>query len=197
MISCSPIVAPEDEEAYKSRVAATTSEQDVAAQIPNPFQGQQSNDVLPNVGGIVIGARKWIEPGKEIEKSVIVGGGKATFVETIADSAGKQLSAEQLKKLGLGDPKTVEKLKKELDNAAGGLPWKLEVFDTPQGREYRGVVMDDDEPKDGKTVEGDGEGKSRKGKERDKGSSGDEKNGDRYEEEGSEETYKTRDKDEL
>ena len=50
-----------------------------------------------------------------------------------------------MKRLGLGDAKSVEKLKKELEKIAGGQGWELKVFDTPDGREYRGVLLGDDE----------------------------------------------------
>jgi protein OS-9 len=75
-----------------------------------------------------------------------VGGGKEKFVETIADSFGKAMSADELKRLGLGDAKSVETLKKELEKIAGGQGWELKVFDTPDGREYRGVLLGDEEP---------------------------------------------------
>jgi len=56
------------------------------------------------------------------------------------------MSAAELKRLGLGDAKDVESLKKELEKIAGGQGWELKVFDTPDGREYRGVLLGDEEP---------------------------------------------------
>ena len=83
---------------------------------------------------------KWRSP--KIEKSAIVGGGKETYIDTVASSDGRVLSEEEMKKLGLGDPRAVEKLKKELEKIAQGQQWKLDVIDTPRGREYRGIIGD-------------------------------------------------------
>jgi protein OS-9 len=68
-------------------------------------------------------------------------------VETLASSDGKALSKEDLKRLGLGDVEAVEKLRKELEKYAKGEQWKLDVVDTPAGREYRAIVGSDDDEK--------------------------------------------------
>jgi protein OS-9 len=47
-----------------------------------------------------------------------------------------------MERLGLKDAKALEKLeklKKELKKKAKGDGWRLDVVDTPQGREYRGI----------------------------------------------------------
>lgn len=177
VITCNPILAPEDVPAYESEIAELATQKAVGAQIPGPFSSSGQSQAQPQVGGIQVGARKWIPEGSDLEKTAIVGGGKETFVETIADSFGKLLTPEQLKKMGLGDPKTVEALKKKLDKMAGDKDWKLEVFDTPRGREYRGVIDHDDE----------GEGKDKDKKSH----PGKEENG-QDEQKGSEEEYKAK-----
>lgn len=108
----------------------------------------------PIIGGIEVGAQALVgSEGKVIEKSVVVGGGKETFIGTVATSDGKQMSKEEMKKLKIADPKDVEKLKGNLKKLAGRKGWKLDLVDTPRGREFRGIIeADEDVPpkKDGK-----------------------------------------------
>ncbi|KAG9993103.1 hypothetical protein KCU78_g19061, partial [Aureobasidium melanogenum] len=142
-IACSPILDQDQVPEYEAAVAAASDL--LGDDIPNPLAGSQSK-VSATIGGITIGAHKWVPEGSKIEKSAIVGGTKDKFVETIADSFGKAMSADELKRLGLGDAKSVETLKKELEKIANGQGWELKVFDTPDGREYRGVLLGDEEP---------------------------------------------------
>jgi protein OS-9 len=142
-IACSPILDQDQVPEYEAAIAAASDI--LAADIPNPLADSQPKAPV-TIGGITVGARRWIPEGSKIEKSAIVGGGKEKFVETIADSFGKAMSATELKRLGLGDAKDVESLKKELEKIAGGQGWELKVFDTPDGREYRGVLLGDEEP---------------------------------------------------
>ncbi|KAH0348301.1 hypothetical protein KCU81_g3172, partial [Aureobasidium melanogenum] len=147
-IACSPILDQDQVPEYEAAVAAASDL--LGDDIPNPLAGSQSKAPV-TIGGITIGAHKWIPEGSKIEKSAIVGGTKDKFVETIADSFGKAMSADELKRLGLGDAKSVETLKKELEKIANGQGWELKVFDTPDGREYRGVLLGDEEPDSAKT----------------------------------------------
>ncbi|KAH0417861.1 hypothetical protein KCU90_g12176, partial [Aureobasidium melanogenum] len=142
-IACSPILDQDQVPEYEAAVAAASDL--LGDDIPNPLAGSQSK-APATIGGITIGAHKWVPEGSKIEKSAIVGGTKDKFVETIADSFGKAMSADELKRLGLGDAKSVETLKKELEKIANGQGWELKVFDTPDGREYRGVLLGDEEP---------------------------------------------------
>ncbi|KAF2146446.1 uncharacterized protein K452DRAFT_314730 [Aplosporella prunicola CBS 121167] len=105
---------------------------------------------MPVIGGTVVGAQALVgSPGKVIEKSVVVGGGKETLLATVAESDGrgnqKVMSAEQLRKLDIKDPKDVDDLRKRLGNMAGDRGWKLELVNTPRGREFRGILLDGDE----------------------------------------------------
>lgn len=139
----------------------------------------------PIVGGIEIGAQSLVgSEGKVIEKSAIVGGGKATFAGTLVSSDGKQMSSAELKKLNM-DPKDVEKLKRNSQKIAGKKGWKLDLMETPGGREFR-LVIEADENEEGaeKSDEkgrGMGTGKEGEGENRENG---------RESEEGSEEVYK-------
>lgn len=107
------------------------------------------------VGGTAVGAKKLVggSEGRTISKSVIVGGGQETYVDTIASSDGRMLSEAEMKKLRVVNVRDVEKIKRDLAKVAGGKGWKLDVVDTPRGREFRGVVETD-----GKGGEGDEDG---------------------------------------
>ncbi|EGP91523.1 glucosidase II beta subunit-like protein [Zymoseptoria tritici IPO323] len=145
-VSCSPILSDDEVEAYEHELAEVKDmereikEQDEA----DPLGGSVFPPPLP-VGDIIVGGHALVPPGKKIEKSSIVGGG--VYVETLATSDGKMLSKEDLKKLGLPDMEAVEKLRKELEKYAKGEQWKLDVVDTPAGREYRAIVGSDDDEK--------------------------------------------------
>lgn len=98
------------------------------------------------IGGIEVGAKSLVgSEGKVIEKSVVVGGGKETYVGTVASSDGAQMSKEEMKKLNIPDPKDVEKLKSNLRKLAGKKGWKLDLVDTPRGREFRGIIEAEDQ----------------------------------------------------
>lgn len=100
----------------------------------------------PIIGGIEVGAQVFVgSEGKVIEKSVVVGGGKETYVGTVASSDGKQMSKDEMKKLNIADPKDVEKLKGNLKKLAGRKGWKLDLVDTPRGREFRGIIDAEDQ----------------------------------------------------
>ena len=105
------------------------------------------------VGDIEVGAKKKVgTEGKVIEKSVLVGGGKETYVDTLATSEGMTMDEKGLKKLNMMSPKQLEALKKELQEYARGKGWKLDAVDTPRGRELRGVI--DNESDDGDNDDG-------------------------------------------
>lgn len=98
------------------------------------------------IGGIEVGAQALVgSEGKVIEKSVVAGGGKETFIGTVASSDGKQMTKEEMKKLNIADPKDVEKLKGNLKKLAGRKGWKLDLVDTPRGREFRGIIEAEDQ----------------------------------------------------
>lgn len=165
-VQCSPILREDEVEDYERDLKALQAADreakaweanaEAAAALGGP--GYEPLD-LP-VGDIFVGEHRLVPEGQKIEKSSIVGGtGKETYIDTVASSDGRVLSKEDLEKLGLGDPKAVEKLRKELEKIAKGQNWKLDVIDTPRGREYRGIIGDEDEEKDGSSEKGQGEKK--------------------------------------
>ena len=100
----------------------------------------------PVVGGIEVGAKKDVgTEGKIIEKSVVVGGGKETYIDTLASSDGKTMDEKGLKKLNMMTVKELEAMKNKLHEMAKGKGWKLDVVDTPRGRELRGVIDQEDD----------------------------------------------------
>jgi len=148
---------------------------------------------LQIVGDIIVGGHELVPEGTKIEKGAVVGGGKETYIDTIASSDGERiLGADEIEKLGLGNPEAVEKLKKELEKIAKGQQWKLDVIDTPRGREYRGIIGDEEkEGKEGKAMEGKKQKKAKKAKGQAKqGQDGEDSDDDgEAAQEGSEEEY--------
>jgi protein OS-9 len=127
------------------------------------------------VGGIEIGGHNVIPKGKKIEKSVVVGGGKETLIATIARSDGFVMSDRELRGFKIPGGKEVEAVKLEVERVAQGKSWRLDIVETPRGRELRGIIDNEDE---GSSEMGD-EGGNR-------GEDGDEATGEM----GSEEGYK-------
>jgi protein OS-9 len=139
----------------------------------------------PMIGGIEVGAHALVgSEGKIIEKSVVVGGGKEKFAGTLVSSDGKMMSVAELKKLNM-DPKDVEKLKRNSQKIAGKLDWRLDLMETPSGREFR-LVMEAEE----EDVKEKGRGMKREGE--DDGAKGEQDGGEQEDggREGSEEVYK-------
>ena len=164
-------------------------------QDPEPNQVPKKPPVVV-VGGTQVGAKKLVggSEGRTISKSVIVGGGQETYVDTIASSDGRMLSEAEMKKLRVMNVREVEKIKRDLAKVAGGKGWKLDVVDTPRGREFRGVIETD-----GKSGEGEEDEKEGQGSRGDDGDTGktDKGRGGRKQEQGkerkqkgTEETYK-------
>ncbi|KAK6435047.1 Protein OS-9 [Oleoguttula sp. CCFEE 5521] len=165
-ITCAPILSPSEAEAHAKDLAAPAAASEpsdaeiwaanpdaaVAFGIPVPPKRQVAGDI--EVGGHAI-----VPKGVKLEKSAIVGGGKETYIETIADSEGKMLGAEELEKRQLGKKKDVEAFKRKLEEVAKGGKWKLDVVETVRGREYRGVIDDGSEEEGtGGNGQGSGEG---------------------------------------
>ena len=150
-ISCSPILAESEVDQYeKDLEAMKAAERDAnmweaKAEAAAAMAGPAFPPSMQIVGDILVGGYTLVPPGKEIEKSAIVGGGKETYVDTIASSDGKTMNKDELEKLGLGDTKGVEKLKSDMEKLAQGQFWKLDVVDTPQGRKYRAIIGDEEE----------------------------------------------------
>ena len=205
-ISCTPVLRPEEAETYvheqKAYQSAVQEAQiweanpDAAAAFGLLDEAGDDEPPVQIVGDIIVGGHAIVPEGVKIEKSGIVGG-KEKYIDTIANSWGKSLSKEELKKLGLDGSKAfenLEKLKKEVEQRANGEKWKVDVVDTPRGREYRGIYGKDvgeDEDETGKSqkkTKGKGESEA-PAQGRQGGTSSDDEMGDGGQEEGSEEEY--------
>jgi protein OS-9 len=165
----------------------------------------ESGKALPKqrqfVGDIEIGAHAVVPKGKRIEKSAVVGGGKETLIATIAKSDGFMATEADMKRVGIRSHREVEGVKKEVERVADGKGWRLDVVETPRGKELRGVIEDGKE-EDKKGDKKKGENKEKEGKEGSNAGSDDpkEEKGDSpkeaeeelsgLSEEGSDETYK-------
>jgi protein OS-9 len=171
-ISCTPILRPEEAETYvHEQKAYKSAAQEAQIWEANPdaaaafgMAGETGDDELPVqiVGDIIVGGHAIVPEGVKIEKSGIVGG-KDKYIDTIANSGGKSLSKEELKKLGLDSSRAIEnleKLKKDVEAMAKGENWKIVVVDTPRGREYRGMVGDDEEDAGKGQKKGQGKGEN-------------------------------------
>lgn len=208
-ITCRPILRPDEADNYEHnqkiiktamQEAQIWEENPEAAAIFGMLDEANENDMPAQiVGDIVIGAHQIVPADVEIEKSGIAGGrGREKYIDTIANSWGKDLSLskEDMERLGLEGGKSVEKLKelkKELQKQAKGEKWRLDVVDTPNGREYRGIygadVQEDDNEARQKQNKKDGgaSGKEKKdGGEDDKKDDGEQGSGGQQ---GSEEEY--------
>ena len=206
-IVCSPVLAEDEIEAYEQDLQALKQEVKTAnvweateeaakvffrgmtgvssgsdAGIQKPQQAQPQI-----VGDILVGGHAVVPTDFELKKSQIVGSGEK-YVDTVASSDGKVMSKEALEKLGLGDPREVEQLSKELEEIAEGAGWKLDVVDTPRGRKYKGIIStkEEDEVEEGadEAEKEDGEAKKEEGEAKKEG-----QGEDRDKREGSEEEY--------
>jgi protein OS-9 len=125
-----------------------------------------SPSALPTIGGVAVGAKSRVgsTPENTLEKSKVLGGNRDTFLGTIANSDGEDMTKEELKKLNIRNVADIEKLKRELRGMAGNRKWRLDLVETPRGREFRGIV-ESEEDSDGSDgdVE-DSEGSKRKEK---------------------------------
>lgn len=190
-ITCRPVFSPEAAETYERELKALKAadkEHDIWIQDPDAAAAFGMDHMLLNspsspkiVGDVLLGGHSIVPQDFVLEKSAIVGGGKETYIETVANSEGRMLTQAEMEKLGLGDARAVEELKKKLEKIAGqGGTWKLDVIDTPRGREYRGIIGDEDEDEEEGGESGKGE---EKGKEGDGGGDGGEQSGEGSQEE--------------
>ncbi|KAF2252959.1 hypothetical protein BU26DRAFT_528310 [Trematosphaeria pertusa] len=198
-ISCQPVIAESEVDDWAvNRIEEKIRETErlVAEFEDNPLRNMDAGAEGhtkrgPIIGGIEVGAQILVgSEGKVIEKSVVVGGGKETFLGTLLTSDGKQMSAAELKKLNM-DPSNLEKLKRNSQKIAGRKGWKLDLIETPRGREFRMIIEADEEIEE--QGNGDGKGGDEKGRGMGTGKEGEEKDGEQEAGEsadGSEEVYK-------
>lgn len=153
-IQCSPILRSDEEiETYTSQLSLLKDAErdarirEATAEAAKIIDGDSSTaKEFPQgqlVGDIIVGGRHIVPADVTLEASSIVGGGKETYVATVASFDGKTrktLSKADLDRLNLGSMEQIEKVLKQLETLAGDQKWKLDVVDTPRGREYRGVI---------------------------------------------------------
>lgn len=173
-ISCRAVIGESEVDSWtleKLEGRITEAARLVAIATENPLrditEGAEGNTKRGAVvGGIEVGAKKLVgSEGKVIEKSVVAGGGKETYLGTIATSAGFQMTKEEMKKLGISNPDEVEKMKNRLAKSAGKQKWKLDLVQTPGGREFRWIIGgDDDDEEETKGKETPADGSAKKGK---------------------------------
>ncbi|KAH7021316.1 glucosidase II beta subunit-like protein-domain-containing protein [Microdochium trichocladiopsis] len=122
------------------------------------------------------GARQHVDAVQQVLELVARGSGKEKSFETLTD--------EEMARLGI-DPETIEKLREEMKKVAGEKEWKIELIEVggeDDARALRAVVMEDAD-------ESEGEAKGGQRKEQDQG--------DDKEDEGSQEQFYERERDEL
>ncbi|QDS68220.1 hypothetical protein FKW77_010583 [Venturia effusa] len=149
-IACTPVL-PEasipaylaDKEAAENKADATLDlllEEDIRAYLAEGIPLPKNPTII---GDIEVGGHAIVPVGKKIEKSVVVGGGKETLLATIAKSDGFMASESDMKRVGIRTHREVEGVKKEVERVAEGKAWRLDVVETPRGKELRGVIEDD------------------------------------------------------
>jgi protein OS-9 len=160
---------------------------------------KQHQDAGLTIGGVVIGGRAMLEEGARLPPPRNHGRlsthGK-TIRQILAKGEGKHqveaMTREQLQKLEL-DPKTIEALKEQVQELAGDEEWTLEVIEVPgEIAEIRGIVGRDDDPDQQQYVQEKRPGQGKRTKTGKKKGSDKERDDDA--EEGSEETFKGKDK---
>ncbi|CAI6332095.1 unnamed protein product [Periconia digitata] len=174
-ISCKAVLRDSEIEAWTLENAEFKKAQEtqrlIAAAENNPLR--QMKDGLegstkrgPIIGGTEVGAQAFVgSEGRVIEKSIIVGGGKAVNKGTVLDSEGRRMSAADLKKMGI-PPATLDDLKEQgLAKSSGG-KWRVDVVETPGGLSF--VFIPEDEETDSKETKNEDGGKKRLGKNEDK-----------------------------
>ena len=152
-IACTPVMPASSIPSYLA--AQETKAAEVDAEIDAELihvLNQLDSGSMPKkkaqfVGDIEIGAHALIPKGKKIEKSAVVGGGKETLIATIAKSDGFLADEKMMQKVGIRNGKEVDGVKREVERVAAGKGWRLDVVETPRGKELRGVIETHDEGK--------------------------------------------------
>lgn len=88
----------------------------------------------------------WLRDRDSLADSLILGGHREKLVATVAASDQEPLTPEKLKELGIRDREVTEinKFRNEMKKLSKGKAWKLDVIETAQGREFRGIIEAED-----------------------------------------------------
>jgi protein OS-9 len=155
-IACTPVLpesgitsylADKESQAESDDAAMDAALDDEIIKAVNQLESGQVKKKKQVVGDIEIGAHAVVPLGKKVEKSAVVGGGKETLVATIAKSDGFIASDKEMQRVGIRSNKEIEGVKKEVERVAQGKGWRLDVVQTPRGKELRGIIDDDDDDK--------------------------------------------------
>lgn len=161
-ITCQEIVAEDGVEDWKIWKAQVMREQLLEIETPMqaPNTESESTMVPPQpliIGGIEVGAQKLVggSPERTIKASNIVAkqdksGKDDKFVATLARFDGKEvtsMSEREIEKLGKkGLKEDAAKYRKLMsDKGVTGVPWKLELWSTPSGDEFRMFLGNEDD----------------------------------------------------
>ncbi|KAF3482120.1 OS-9 [Arthroderma uncinatum] len=157
-IKCREIILPEHVPIWEAAKAAKKAQAK-----RERVEGTEEPFVL--VGDIEVGAMKLVgKDGKRIEKDQFGFGGTEKIVLVAKSEGGKVkiLSKEMLKKHKVSNEK-FEQVKKEMDIAADGRDWRLEEVTTSNGEGLRGIIDEADNDDEEEGDEGEAESKPGKG----------------------------------
>lgn len=168
-ITCQEIVAKDDESYWKQRKAAKAQNELFSQKQSTPEgepQGEQRSK-RPMIGGIELGGQKLVggSPERQIKVSNIVKpkrleSQEEKFIVTLAESDGKRLTMlneREIQKYDIkGTLEDIEEFIIKTENWAEsfreGQPWRLDVVQTADGLQFRGILMDDEDPGSTKTT---------------------------------------------
>lgn len=158
LITCQEIVTKDEEADWKKGKAAQASyELFKAGQEQENVQGGDKRK-NPIIGGIELGGQKLVggSPERTIKASKIARPPKAKeekYIATLASSDGKYttiMNEREIRKHSLKH--TLDEIEDYIvqteewaSNMRPGQPWKLDVVQTAEGQQYRGILMADDE----------------------------------------------------
>ena len=159
-ITCQAIVAEDELASWTAAMSA-----DLEPNSRAPIAHSTAYDgVNPNIGGIELGAQKLVggAPGRTIKVSQMLAAAQKAaqvvaqtaseprFVATFAKYDGSYtmvMTDIEMKRHGFkGSKEDVTKWIEDMHEFAGeGVPWRLDVFESTEGLEFRGIFGEDDE----------------------------------------------------
>lgn len=159
-ITCQEIVAQDEVASWTAVKGADLERNSLGSNIP-PTMYSGTN---PSIGGIELGAQKLVggAPGRTIKVSQMLAAAQNAaqvvaqtvteprFVATFAKYDGSYtvvMSDMEMKRQGFrGSKEDVTKWIEDMHEFAGeGVPWRLDVFESAEGLEFRGIFGADDE----------------------------------------------------
>lgn len=131
-------------------------EEDAAAAAADDKEDKNTPQKPIVIGGIELGGQKLVggSPERTIKVSNIIQPARdmlqqEKYIVTLAKSDGKYttvLSEKEIKKHGIkGDQVEMEKFVDQVEKWAEGQPWKIDVVQTPDGMQFRGMLVEERE----------------------------------------------------